>query len=202
MPDYQKGKIYKILCNITGLTYYGSTTQALSVRMGGHRKNLNNCSSKQIILSGDYDYSLVEDCPCENKEQLHRRERYYIENNECVNKEIPGRTQKEYYEQNRDKFLVYKKEYYEQNRDKFSIHQKEYYEQNKDKILAQGKEYYEQNKDKLSVYKKEYYEQNKDKILARQSTKVTCECGSVVSHGKLARHKKSKKHQAYLESQK
>lgn len=145
MPDYQKGKIYKILCNITGLTYYGSTTQALSVRMGGHRIKFN-CSSKHIILGGDYDYSLVEDCPCENKEQLHRRERYYIENNECVNAQIPGRTDKE--------------------------------------------------------YQKEYRKKNRDKLLAQQLTKVTCECGSVTVVGNLAKHKRTKKHQAYLESQK
>jgi len=39
MPDYQKGKIYKIVCNETGLVYIGSTTQALSQRLQGHKKN-------------------------------------------------------------------------------------------------------------------------------------------------------------------
>ena len=129
MPDYQKGKVYKISCNITGLTYYGSTTQPLSVRMGGH-KRMMNCSSKQIIMGGNYDYSLVEDCPCENKEQLHRRERFYIENNECVNKKIPCRTSKEHYEQNKDKVLAHQKEYHEENKDKIS-------KQNKIKVTCE-----------------------------------------------------------------
>ena len=35
MPDYKDSKNYKITCNITGLTYYGSTTQRISKRMGG-----------------------------------------------------------------------------------------------------------------------------------------------------------------------
>ena len=212
MPDYQKGKVYKISCNITGLTYYGSTTQPLSVRMGGH-KRMMNCSSKQIIMGGNYDYSLVEDCPCENKEQLHRRERFYIENNECVNKGIPGRTQKEYREQNRDKLLAQNKEYYEQNRDKISKQNKEYHEQNKDKISKQHRQYREQNKDKISTQRKEYreqnkdkikehYEQNKDKVLAQKKIKVTCECGSVVRKSDVATHCKTKKHRNYLESQK
>ena len=195
MVDYTKSKIYKIVCNITGLTYYGSTVNPISKRVSQHRCKFKadtlKCSSRQVLVGGDYDYSLVEEFSCENKDQLHRRERYYIENNDCVNKEIPGRTRKEYKEQ-------YNKEHYEQNKDKILAKCKEYYEQNKDKISAQKKEYREQNKDKIS----EYYEKNKDKISVRTKTKVTCECGSVFAHGKLARHKRTKKHQAYLESQK
>jgi hypothetical protein len=220
------------VCNITGLTYYGSTVNPISKRVSQHRCEFKSSggkySSRQVLVGGNYDYILVEEFSCENKDQLHRRERYYIENNECVNKQIPGRTlkeyseqnkdkisvqQKEYYEQNKDKLLSYQKEYREQNKDKISVQQKEYYEQNKDKvsayreqnkdkISAQNKEYREKNRDKLLAQKKEYYEQNKNKLLAQQSVKVTCECGSVIVVGQLARHKRTKKHQAYLESQK
>ena len=45
----------------------------------------------------------IEDYPCERKEQLTARERYYIENINCVNKLIPGRTNHEYYEANEEK---------------------------------------------------------------------------------------------------
>ena len=221
MIDYTKSKIYKITCNITGLTYYGSTVNPISKRISQHRTKFKagnlKCSSRQVLVGGDYDYSLVEEFSCENKDQLHKRERFYIENNDCVNAEIPGRTQKEYIEQNKDKISANSKKYHEQNKDKISAQRKEHYEQNKDKILAHNKEYFEQNKDKISEYQKEYFEQNKDKILeyrkeyreqnkdnisTQRNTKVTCECGSVVAHGNLSRHKKSKKHQAYLESQK
>jgi len=187
MVDYKKSKIYKIVCNITGLTYYGSTVNPISKRIGQHRNKFKTgnaeCSSRQVLVGGDYDYSLVEEFSCENKEQLHKRERFYIENNDCVNKQIPGRTLREYNEQNKNKFS-------------------EYYEQNKDKILVQSKEYREKNRDKLLAQKKEHYEQNKDKILTKSKIKVTCECGSVIVVGQLARHKRTKKHQAYLESQK
>ena len=205
MPDYQKGKIYKIVCNSTGLTYYGSTVNSLCKRMSGHRSYLkteNTCKSKLVLAGGDYDYSLVEECPCDSKDQLHQRERFYIENNECVNKSIPGRTQKEYREQNKDKVLAQQKEYREQNKDKVLARNKEYYEQNKDKVLAQHKEYREQNRDKILARKKEHYEQNKDKVLAQKKVKVTCECGSVIGKSSLARHCKTKKHRNYLESQK
>jgi hypothetical protein len=45
---------------------------------------------------------LVEEVECKSKEDLHKRERYYIENNECVNKYIPGRTRKETQKEYRD----------------------------------------------------------------------------------------------------
>jgi hypothetical protein len=35
--DYSKGKIYKIVCNITGLIYIGSTSQSLIQRLQDHK---------------------------------------------------------------------------------------------------------------------------------------------------------------------
>ena len=42
------------------------------------------------------DIILVEAFPCNNKNELESRERYYIENNICLNKNIPTRTMKEW----------------------------------------------------------------------------------------------------------
>ena len=40
MRDYKDGKIYKIVCDNTGLTYYGSTCEKhLSRRLSRHRNN-------------------------------------------------------------------------------------------------------------------------------------------------------------------
>ncbi|MDC3409660.1 hypothetical protein OAY23_01890 [bacterium] len=164
MPDYSKAKIYKIFCNITGQTYYGSTVQPLYKRVNEHRSGFKRwkngkyayAKSYDIIERGDYDYSLVEEFPCDRKEQLHSRERYWIENNECVNKVIPGRTQKEYREVNKER----RKEYYEQNKEQIRDKQKEYYEANKGKMLERCKEYREANKER----RKEYREDNKEQI--------------------------------------
>ena len=79
MPNYSKGKIYQIYCNITGETYYGSTCNTLAKRMGSHREKAKlttiSCTSKSIINRGDYDYSLIEKYKCNNKQELHARER-------------------------------------------------------------------------------------------------------------------------------
>ena len=86
MPNYSNGKIYHIVCNLTGEIYYGSTVQRISMRMGTHRKN-KDCCSKQIIERGDYHYGLVEDYKCENKEQLLMRESFFIKRGKNSNHE-------------------------------------------------------------------------------------------------------------------
>ena len=127
MPiDYSKGKIYKLVCNISGLVYIGSTCQKLSKRKGQHKdkyimyKNgkYHNLTSFKIIENGNYDIVLIELFPCQSKEELHSRERYHIESIVCVNKCIPGRTDKEYYNDNRSTILKQTKEYVEKNKEK------------------------------------------------------------------------------------
>ena len=126
MPDYQNGKVYRISAG--DLTYYGSTTQALHKRMKGHRGDFK--SGKEIIASfavlqqdPDAKIVLVENYPCNSKEELNAREQYYIENNQCVNKNrsFTGMTKVEYdssrYMENRDFNLQKSKDYHEANRD-------------------------------------------------------------------------------------
>jgi hypothetical protein len=129
---YQNGKIYKLVSDSTDKIYIGSTCNPLYKRLGGHKtasKNPNKCfTSKELVKFDDCKIILIEDFPCERKEQLTARERYHIEQNKdvCVNKAIPTRTSKE--------ILQRKKEWYEQNKDKKVGYDKEYYNQNKDKI--------------------------------------------------------------------
>ena len=175
MPNYSNGKIYNIVCNITGETYYGSTVQKISVRMGTHRKKDNICCSKQIIERGDYHYGLVEDYKCDNLEQLLMRERYYIDNNDCVNKVIPIRTKEElaaYYkvwrEENREELLAKKKVYYEENKEELSAKKKVYYEEHKEHLAAYHKIWWEEHKEEEAAKKKVYCEANKEELLAKK----------------------------------
>ena len=184
MPDYKNGKIYKLVGY--GKTYYGSTTQSLNQRKGGHKRHLD-CKSREIFkLGDDVDIVLVESYPCNNKEELHQRERYYIENNECINKVIPMRTEKEYREDNKEKIKKYREDNKEKN--------KEWRETNKDKLKEWFKQYREDNKEKY----KEWIETNKDKIKEKYKEKITCECGSILTRNKLSRHKQSKKHITFI----
>lgn len=132
MPDYSKGKIYRLICNITGDQYIGSTTQSLAKRLGSHVANAKNenhtqFTSKSIIDRGNFSIVLIEDCPCENKSQLERRERYFIESMECVNKIIPTRTKSEYYEDNRDRMLVKQHQYDQSHKEQRSEYNRQRY---------------------------------------------------------------------------
>jgi hypothetical protein len=160
----------------------------------------------------DVDIVLLEDCPCERKEQLHARERHWIDNTECVNKIKPGRTikewcvdnkqkildhQREYHQRNRDKILDQQKEYHRRNRDKVLDQQKEYHRRNRDKVLDQQKEYHRRNKEKIAEYHKEHYQQHKEQI----SQPIACGCGSTVTNGNYLRHAQSDKHKQWVDSQ-
>ena len=109
MNKYQNAKIYKVVCDITNTTYYGSTINELHKRLYAHKKE-NNCCRTKIMK--DPKIFLVENYPCENVEQLKQRERWYIENYECINKVLPGGrnlTHKEVYEKNKPYQTEYRK---------------------------------------------------------------------------------------------
>ena len=166
MPDYSKGKIYSIRSYQTDDIYIGSTCRTLCVRLANHRydyKKNTTVKSKEILKYEDVYIELIEDFPCENKEQLHKREGEIIRNTKCINKNIPCRTSAEYYIDNKDKINTYNKQYRDNNKNKCSDYRKEYYINNQDKI----KQLRENNKEYMKNYMKQYYENNKEKIIER-----------------------------------
>ena len=89
---YSNGKIYKLINDDMNLVYYGSTVQPLYKRMYSHKnftKDNYVCHSSDLFLYGTCKIVLVEEYPCENRQQLLMRERFHIDNNNCVNKNRP-----------------------------------------------------------------------------------------------------------------
>jgi hypothetical protein len=173
---YQNGKIYKIVCNKTNLVYIGSTTQKyLSDRLKGHRiankRNKGLTTANQILENGDFYIELVELFPCNSKDELLVRERYYFDIIECVNKQRPKRTlkeiedtNKEYYEKNKDVILVKQKIYVENNKEHIKEQTKKYREEHKQQLKEQNQKYQNENKEKIKEQRKKYREENKEKI--------------------------------------
>ena len=111
MVKYQQGKIYKIVSNTDDdVCYVGSTTKHyLSQRMENHRRGYrcweNGGKNKNFVTSFElFEKYGVENChielieifPCNSKDELTKKEAYYIRLLNCVNKVIPNRTKKEY----------------------------------------------------------------------------------------------------------
>lgn len=93
MLDYQNAKIYKIVCNVTGLVYIGSTCRTLEQRLNNHTNSYNcyevgikkYCSSYKVLENGDFEILLLENYPCNNRTELLLRERHFTDTITCVN---------------------------------------------------------------------------------------------------------------------
>jgi len=178
MPNYNNSKIYKLVCNEPNLIYIGSTTQKLCQRLSKHKNHYkdNRCiTSSKLFDKGDVKIILIEEFNCENKEQLLKRERHYIELLECVNKRLPGRT---------------KEQWTNENKERVKENQKRYRIDNKEKLKEQFKNNYnnKKNTEKYKLQIKEYYEKNK-------SIKLSCRvCKMEMNKNSFSRHCKRKPH--------
>ena len=188
MRNYQNGKIYAIRSYQTDDVYIGSTTQSLSKRFSkhkeGYKRYLNgkdsNVTSYNIIKFDDVYIELIENYPCNSKEELCRKEGQIIRQTEnCVNKRIERRTKREYYTDNKETINEKCREYHATSN---------YYENNKERLSKQNKEWYEKNKEKMSEYDKKYKEKNKDKFKC-----VPCEY-QTYNKSTFNRHLNSKRH--------
>jgi len=223
VKDYQKTKIYKVYNNENDKFYIGHTVTTLSKRIGKHREKHSNCMTKNLgVELKDIQIVLIEKYPCKDVDEAKLRERYYIEKYQkeglnIVNKNIPGRSVKEYNKQ--PKMKEYQKKWREENKEYLKQIKKEWSEKNKERVSKKNKEWYlnnlkhnkdydkkryEKNKEKLRKQSLEYYQKNKEKIQERRKNKtiekVTCECGITINKYGLSRHKKSKSHIKFLES--
>ena len=173
MPDYQQGKIYRLVSNKTEDVYYGATTRALTHRKNQHKKSSNDCSSKKLFENDAIvTIVLVEAFPCNNKNELKARELFHITNNACINTNKPFISElnhgvewhKKYREANKEHIKAYHEAYNEAHKE----HKKAYNEAYNEAHKEQQKEYREANREALSEQKKEWYESNKETILEHQ----------------------------------
>lgn len=95
--DYKNSKIYTIRSPQTDKYYIGATTQPLSKRFHTHKQKLN-CMSREIIGLGNAYIELLEEYPCDTKEQLNAREGVLQREHKAniVNRNISCRTVEEY----------------------------------------------------------------------------------------------------------
>jgi hypothetical protein len=143
---YQNAKIYKIVDNTNYNVYVGSTCKTLNERLkkhlSDHKRYLNNkrndnISSFEILKNNDYKIELIELYPCNDKNELLIKERYWTNQEiNCINKVKNQGIWNE----------IGKREY-----------DKEYRELNKEYIKEQRKAYREKNKKEIKFKKSEQH---------------------------------------------
>jgi len=139
---------------------------------------------------------VVENYSKEKKEEIKAKEREYKIKNEEAFSEL-GKIE---HNENREQRNKISNEYYENNKEDVKQKANEFYSNNKSFILDESKKRYEKNKDEIKEVVKEYYDKNyKDKIFTQRSKKEKCECGLIVTHYRMNKHKKTKKHIILME---
>jgi len=155
---YANGKIYRLVNNVDNEEYVGSTCTSLARRKSIHKDKAKKETSRRVyehlneIGWKNVDIVLVEEYKCENKMELERRERYYIEAlKPSLNKNIPTRTQQErnceYKKNNAEKSKEYMREYRKQNAEKLKEQMREYNHKNAEKLKVQMRENYWRKKE-------------------------------------------------------
>ena len=187
--DYANGKIYCLRNIINNDVYVGSTTQPLSKRMVKHRCDAKHKYSNRKVHTvmfeigiDNFYIELLEEYPCDNVEQLNRKEGEWTRKLGTLNSQVQGRTREEH-EIDTGCMAKYKVEH-------------------RDEILMKKKEHRQKHLEREREKNNKHYHANKAEIYERakewKSTKHTCECGSVYTNSHKAEHIKSKKHQASL----
>lgn len=177
MDKYRHGKIYGIYSSHTDKVYYGSTFKSLNQRLAFHKYQYNQyqnnnstyMTSFEIVKYDDHYIELLEDFPCNSKQELQKHEgKIILQNKDAVNKNIAGRTRKEY------------------KIDK------------KNEIRNNKKEYYKKYKQIFVKKRKQYQQENSDRILEHANQKHICACGGRYTLCHKSQHIKTSKHKQYF----
>jgi hypothetical protein len=151
--NYGEGKIYRLVATGTDQVYIGSTCGTLNQRHWHHNYTAAHPESqKQTMACKLYEegrtvaIELIEAFPCESRDELLARERYWLENTPtAINRNTPGGLGwKEARERRKEEFIAYMGEY--------------------------------------------------------RAIDYECECGAKIKRCEKARHERSKKHIAFIQT--
>lgn len=175
-----KGFIYAIKSQQTDDVYVGSTKSDLNTRFSQHkcgfkkylRDSKGYATCYEILKYDDAYIELLEECSCESRKALVKKEGEYMIKLNSINKCIGGRTRKEYKDINKEKIAQQQRDYIEKNIERIRERRRKYREANKERIKKYAQEYdkkrREKERDKLVLHSKEYYAKNKETILDKQ----------------------------------
>lgn len=181
MPNYQLGKVYKLVNNVDDKIYVGSTCDGLHIRKSKHKYDSKKSPNQPVYVHcnnigwDNVDIILIGNFPCNSKEELLYHERYYIELYKSelnINSPISSTNE---------------------HKIKVSIKNKKYYYNNIEKMNEKNKKWRQNNKEKIKEERKIRYDEYKNI--------VKCKCGGTYNSNfscKKERHENTEKHNKYL----
>jgi len=189
--DYSKAKIYKIINDVNDEIYVGSTVLTLSQRMAHHKEKSVRYPDRKLykFISNNggwchFKIILIEDYPCERRDQMVQREQYY----------------KDFLKATLNDFNCYG---LDKNRrhDTVIRYRKQYNEINKEALKEYMEKYYESNKENIKQSRNQYYNSNIDKIKEYRGKVHICVCGKEYTNNHKKRHEQTKRHQDFINQQ-
>ena len=136
---------------------------------------------------------LIEEYPCQNSEQLLKREGEWMRKIGTLNENVAGRTKQDYNDENRENRNHKAKEYYQENKEQILQRQREHYKEHQERINERHRKYNEEHKEEIKAYRdarkeekteynKSYYKGNKEQSyqkhkewVAQNKVKIVCE---------------------------
>ena len=184
--SYAKGRVYKIIHCQSEFIYIGSTMNTLRHRWYGHvqhSKQENKTANLYTMMRKhgveNFKIILIKEYQVEDKYHLRAYEQLWINITNCVNQQSAFSIEKLWNRQ-------YNKQYHEANKHIINP-----------KARERSKAYYETNRETINAKRQSQADEVNEK---RRNGRFTCVCGSEVRSDSKARHNKTKKHLAYLDS--
>lgn len=130
MVNYSDSKIYKLVNNVDEKIYVGSTCGTLRLRKSKHKQESTRSIERMVykhlneIGWETVEIILIEAFECNNKDELHKRERYWIDELKPeLNKQLPASTieeqnqrkNKKWKDNNKEHLSTYNEEYRKKN---------------------------------------------------------------------------------------
>ena len=101
---HKNGNLHCIRNTVDNVIYVGSTTQLVCKLMVHHRSDMHRhlqikvyIKVRELVVEQLY-IELIENCPCETRAELCKREGYWIREMATLNGKVMGRTYQEYYQ--------------------------------------------------------------------------------------------------------
>jgi hypothetical protein len=181
MVNYNNSKVYKISNNVDNKIYIGVSTMTLSKIQYKHKldakKNPDRLLYSHIFKIGwnHVKIVLIEKFPCDSRNELYRREKYWIKRlKPALNSSTIQPRVKPHKKSKAEKMVIASSKHYREKivSDTMGLLVMSYRKANSKNIRLENKKYYQSNRER----------------------KVKCECGSMLTKHCLARHKKTQKH--------